>query len=397
MVEMTVASFEDYFSTIDMGPGGSVALISDDARMIARWPRADDFIGAHIGGPSPPALAAKGIPRVATIIGVDGKPRIVADTRLTASAMPFHIAITQPRSVVLRQWRRSAAAMIGSTLVAIFVLAVLVTFLLRWLTKEERWRVALLDRERRLSEQAGELTLAREQAERAQLARGRFIANMSHELRTPLNAIIGFSEMILGEMFGPLGNARYREFAADIHVSGQHLLGIINNLLDLAKIDSGKLTLIGDRVDVGELLRFCGGQLESLAKSSDVLLEIQEPPEPVALDGDPVRLRQILLNIAMNAVKFTKPGGRVVLSGERADGKIVLRVADSGIGMTAEHIQKVMQPFYQVDNALTRRSPGTGLGLPITKSLVELHGGEMRIESRPGEGTIVSVLLNAPA
>jgi signal transduction histidine kinase len=393
IVGIGTSYFEGYFSTIGIGAGGSVALISDDARMIARWPRSDDFIGVRIGGPAPPALAPAGIPRVATVMGIDGNLRIVADTRLSTPDIPFHIAVTQPKALVLKPWLWMVGMTAGSTLVAVIVLAVLTLFLLRWLDQEERWAGAITRRESQLSFQAAELDVARHQAEGAQRARGRFIANMSHELRTPLNAIIGFAEIFRGELFGPLGNPRYQEFAADIHGSGEHLLGIVNSILDLAKIDSGKLALADDSVDVRDLLEFSGRQVAEAARSGGIELVVRPPAEGAAVRGDPIRLRQVLLNLLSNAVKFTSPGGHVVLSAEEAGDLFVLRVADTGIGMKEDDIEKVMQPFYQVDNDLTRRAQGTGLGLPLTKSLIELQGGRMTIESRPGEGTIVSVYM----
>ncbi len=212
-------------------------------------------------------------------------------------------------------------------------------------------------------------------------------------MRTPLNAIIGFAEIFRGELFGPLGNPRYKEFAADIHGSGEHLLGIVNSILDLAKIDSGKLALADDSVDVRDLLEFSGRQVAEAARSGGIELVVRPPAEGAAVRGDPIRLRQVLLNLLSNAVKFTSPGGHVVLSAEEAGDLFVLRVADTGIGMKEDDIEKVMQPFYQVDNDLTRSAQGTGLGLPLTKSLIELQGGRMTLESRPGEGTIVSVYM----
>jgi signal transduction histidine kinase len=392
-VGMTLSYFEQRFSTVRIGAKGSIALASDDGRMIARWPKADDFMGQQIRGPSSPALAPDETPRVATTRGIDGRRRIVADTRLGIPGIGLHVAVTQAETTLLKPWRSMALAITASTVTALIVIAVLTLFLLRWLSEESRWRSVVRDRENRLSEQAVDLMAARDQAETAQRARGQFLANMSHELRTPLNAVLGFSDIFRQEMLGPIGNPKYREFAEDIHSSGRHLLDIINNILDLTKIDSGKLELADDEVDIPDLLQFCGKLVADTARSGNVSLEIAVPRQAPALRGDIIRLRQILLNLLSNAIKFTPEGGRVIVSGELAGAVFVLRISDTGIGMSPDEAHKAMQPFYQVDNSNARRYEGTGLGLPLTKSLVELHGGSIRIDSAHGEGTTVMVSL----
>ena len=393
IVGIPIAYFETKFSTVAIGPKGSVALTSDDLRMIARWPEVDDAIGTRIGGPSPPAFSPDGTPRFAVIQGIDGRLRVGADTRLQVPGVPLHVAVTQAESVSLKPWRGMLFAIGGSVGTALVVLAALTVFALRWLSGEARWRNVLVDRDSRLSRQAADLIVARDLAQDAQRARGQFLANMSHELRTPLNAVMGFSDLFRHEMLGPLGNPKYREFAEDIHQSGKHLLDIVNNILDLTKIDTGKLELAHDDVDVATLMDFCGKMVADLARSADVALEIVPPTGALNVHGDPIRLRQILLNLLSNAIKFTPAGGCVSLAGEQVGDELVLQVTDTGIGMSAEETAKVMQPFYQVDNSTTRRYQGTGLGLPLTKSLVELHGGRIEIESAPGAGTRVTIHL----
>jgi two-component system cell cycle sensor histidine kinase PleC len=216
---------------------------------------------------------------------------------------------------------------------------------------------------------------------------------MSHELRTPLNAVLGFSEILEKELFGPLGDARYREFASDIHNSGKHLLEVIGNILDLAKVDAGKLELYEDDVDIVEMMNVCGRLMAEAANAAGVTLRVRPPTEPISIQGDATRIRQIFLNLLSNAVKFTPQGKTVILSGWIDDEGVVLRVIDSGIGMTAEEAVLAMQPFHQIDSSLSRRYQGTGLGLPLTKSLVGLHGGAMDIKSVPGHGTTVTVWL----
>ena len=237
-----------------------------------------------------------------------------------------------------------------------------------------------------------DLLAAREQAEQSSQAKSIFLANMSHELRTPLNAILGFSEIMEQELFGPLGDERYKEFALDIYRSGKHLLGIIGDILDLTKVEAGQLVLDQEDVDVGELLRNCGRLVVDQARSADVRLEIRSDLR-ATIRGDETRLKQIILNLLSNAIKFTPGGNAVVLSARVDDEAFAIEVADQGIGMTAEEIQKALQPFQQIDNSFSRRYEGTGLGLPLTKSLVELHGGELVIESEPDVGTIITVHL----
>ncbi|HEV7370854.1 sensor histidine kinase [Arenibaculum sp.] len=243
---------------------------------------------------------------------------------------------------------------------------------------------------------ARELDEARRAAELASQAKSSFLANMSHELRTPLNAVIGFAEIIESEMLGPLGDRRYRDYASDIHASGRHLLDLISDLLDLSKAEAGHLSLVEARVELRRLLdnglRFVGQQ----AATAGVTLRTMLPDGLPDLQADERKLRQMVLNLLSNAVKYTLAGGIVTLSaGLRADGDLAVTVCDTGIGMSPEERRKAMEPFGQVDNALTRRHNGTGLGLPLTKRLVELHGGAIEIDSRPGIGTRAALVFPA--
>ncbi|MDB5396352.1 MAG: hypothetical protein JWM91_3858 [Rhodospirillales bacterium] len=240
-----------------------------------------------------------------------------------------------------------------------------------------------------------ELYAARASAEQSNKAKSVFLANMSHELRTPLNAILGFSELMTQELFGPMGDPHYVEFAGDIFRSGRHLLDIIGNILDLAKVETGQLSLNELEVEIIDLIRGSERLVAETARHRDIGLKVHVPPGPVTVTGDPTRLRQILLNLLSNAVKFTPEGKSVVLSCGREDDQLFLRVADTGIGIKPDDLGKVMQPFHQVDNSFSRRYEGTGLGLPLTQSLVDLHGATMTIESALGEGTTVTVRLPA--
>ena len=238
-----------------------------------------------------------------------------------------------------------------------------------------------------------ELHAAREIAERSNQAKSIFLANMSHELRTPLNAILGFSELMTQELFGPLGDPRYTEFAGDIFRSGKHLLEIIGNILDLAKVETGQMELYERDVELAELMLGSERLVSEAARQRDVRLEVRLPTMPVIVIADSTRLRQVILNLLSNAVKFTSAGGSIILSCGRAHDDLFLRISDTGIGIAPESLTKVMQPFHQVDGSFSRQYEGAGLGLPLGQSLVDLHGGEMTIESILGKGTTVTVHL----
>ena len=228
----------------------------------------------------------------------------------------------------------------------------------------------------------------------ANRAKSMFLANMSHELRTPLNAIIGFGEMIHREIMGPIGVAAYKDYAQHIHESGMHLLSLVEEMLDLAKVEAGKLQIERVATRPGALLAESLIMLSSTAEAARVEIVVEGDPStwPV-LEGDPVKLKQIFVNLIGNAIKFTPAAGQVTVSAEIDEGGLHIRIRDTGIGMCTTDIPLVLQPFYRVNSVLDSKHQGAGLGLPFAKSVVELHGGTLAIESELGVGTTVTVTL----
>lgn len=239
------------------------------------------------------------------------------------------------------------------------------------------------------------LRLAKEQADAANMAKSTFLANMSHELRTPMNAIIGFSEMMMKETFGPLGSPKYGEYLTDIHASAEHLLEIINEVLDMSKIEAGRIELDEGEVDMRGLVESVTRMLASRAFGNNMTINLDIGENLPHLHGDQRLIRQILINLVTNALKFSHPGGRIDVSAKIiADGRMEIIIADQGVGIPRDKIREAMEPFGQVNDRAEKRtyySQGTGLGLPLAKAMAELHDGTLRLDSDTGQGTRVFV------
>jgi len=245
--------------------------------------------------------------------------------------------------------------------------------------------------DRKIQEQA--LDLARTAAEQADASKTRFLATMSHELRTPLNAVIGFSEMIVQEDVLMVGAARRKEYAQLINDSGQHLLSVVNGILDMSKMESGNFEISPEPFAPRAALLNCCNLLALKARDNAIDLVSRAPEDLPDMTGDPRAFKQIVLNLVSNAIKFTERGGRVTVSASVEGSRLMLRVIDNGVGIAADDLKRIGDPFFQAGKTYQRRHEGTGLGLSIVKSLVELHAGEIIVQSKIDEGTTVSVAL----
>jgi signal transduction histidine kinase len=238
------------------------------------------------------------------------------------------------------------------------------------------------------------LEQAKDQAEMASRAKSEFLANMSHELRTPLNAILGFAEIIRDRLLGPIAD-RYAEYAHDIHGSGTHLLGIINDILDLSKVEAGRLELIEEIVDIQSIVKGVTLLLRERVANAGLTLKVELPDTLLLIRADERKLKQVLMNLLANAVKFTPAGGMITVWASIDAQGLIMEVRDTGIGIAPEDVDRALSPFGQVDSRLSRRYEGTGLGLPLARALAELHGGTLTLQSAPGQGTTVRIALPA--
>lgn len=314
-------------------------------------------------------------------IVVDGK--IVGSVDVATSASPLI-------------WRALAAFLLGIG----FSAAIYIILRVLPLRALDRSLSLLAEAHRRLQAQAEATDEARKDAERANRSKSEFLANMSHEFRTPLNAIIGYSEMIRNAptRAGEDPTKRHREYAGDIHESGQMLLRLIGDLLDLSKAEAGRIDLDKRTFDIHATVRRCRAMIEGRARNSGVTLTTEiSDGAPLAIHADELRVKQVLLNILSNAVKFTPRGGSIAVCAERtADGGVEIAVRDTGAGMDPALIPRALEPYRQLEQEAAIKSQGTGLGLPLSNRLMELHGGRLVIESALGRGTTVRLIFPPP-
>jgi PAS domain S-box-containing protein len=272
------------------------------------------------------------------------------------------------------------------------------------ITVQKLREAELADAGRKLTEQATDLTrltaelrVKKHAAEAANAAKSSFLAHMSHELRSPLNAVLGFAEVVRDLHFGEDQIERYMQYGGFIHQAGTHLLALIDDILDLAKVEAGKLDLQSTSFVLADLLDECARMMRSLAERRDVIFQVTLPPPTLLLTADRRRVKQMVVNLLSNAIKFTAGGGKVILDVQKlADGSVAISITDTGIGMDADQLLVALEPFGRVQGAAGGDPTGTGLGLPIVRNLIEAHGGKLLLHSEPGKGTVARLIFPGP-
>ncbi len=372
---------------------------------IAVWdPRiviASILIGLSLGGlsghfamlkPTPLTnIAAVGL-RVATILGVH------FSGMAAVHYVPIHTTQSLPPLAMAPETMGVLVVAAGLFIIGQAMILVLVDRHLSRRAQREgrRLRAHIVELEATkttLEKTSAELSAAADAAEAASRAKSAFLASMSHELRTPLNAVLGFSETMEKEIHGALGAPQYKEYVHDIHQSGAHLLSLINDILDISRFDAGHGELNEEAFDLGAEIEDSMRMVSVQAHKAQVTLASEIAEKLPLLNADRRRMRQILLNLLSNALKFTPAGGKVTAQAFCTQQGFVLKVCDTGIGIAPEDFAKALEPFGQIDSSLARQHQGTGLGLPLTRQLVELHGGSLTLESEVGRGTTVTVTL----
>lgn len=401
-------AFRGFYETLRLRNDAVVTLYHAGGPVMARFPGHDAFIG-RATRPLPlfAALPAESSAWTDSHDAYGDGPRRILSHR-ASTEIPLVITVSLAHDAVLAPWRSRAGVEAAVAVGASVLLGLLTLALLREAGRRERVLVdlqaserALRDSQRRLildiaarHRAEAELIAAKQASDAANRAKTQFLANMSHELRTPLNAVIGFSEALESGIFGTM-TGKQGEYVSDIRRSGQHLLSLINDVLDTTKIESGQYHLHEETLAIPAVLAQSLRQIEPIAMEKGIVLSVSIEPGLPDLLADERALRQVLLNLLSNAVKFTPSDGRIVVTAGLSEGGLRLRITDTGIGIPQGELEKVMEPFHQVDNSHTRRYAGTGLGLPLVKSLVDMHRGILTLSSVVGRGTTVTVLLPA--
>jgi signal transduction histidine kinase len=371
--------FENFYRTLSLPAGGSVGIYRRDGLGLFRYPEIESMFGAYI--PSTSAwydMVARGGGTYEATGYLDDVRREIAVSPV--KDYPLVIAVTVPQYTALAAWRRQAAFIGMGSACAVVMFAILFSSLAIQFGRLERSKLAL--------------SRALTRTERADRAKSDFLGRMSHELRTPLNAIIGFSEVIIAQIFGPVGSPRYTEYAEDILRSGRFLHDLISDMLDMVKIEAGHRSLQHETFefagDIDEALRM----IRPRAESGNVTVGLEVLDAPASISADRRAFKQIVLNLIGNAVKFTPAGGTVTVRLSSSDDDALLQVIDTGVGISAANLEKLGTPFFRVENNPHRASTeGTGLGIALTKSLIELHGWRIGFASELGHGTMVTVTM----
>ena len=392
LVSLDPQYFSNFYRTIDTGRKGVISLTGFDGIVRARATAdGDTAIGQDLhkaGLWRSLALAPAGHYEEASYLD-SGTVRQFNYRSLIEYPLVVNVGLAREDTLAAYAKRRNA--LIAAAVLVSLLFAAAAGLLLHQLGLQIDTEAALRRREQ-------ELLISRNDAEVANRAKSEFLANMSHELRTPLNAIIGFSEFMASGGLGPAGSPKYLEYARDINRSGRHLLDVISELLDMSKIEAGQYELYLDAIELAPVTEFALRLVAGRAEAGRLTLTNRVGIELPRLRADDRALRQILLNLLSNAVKFTPPGGNIAVSAAVDDDMLAIRVTDSGIGIPAADLERVLEPFRQIRGTMNRPHEGTGLGLAITKRLIEMQGGRLQLQSEVGQGTTVTVRLPiAPA
>jgi two-component system, cell cycle sensor histidine kinase PleC len=377
---------------VDLGKTSTINLLRDDGVTLARYTSTNGLDASQVGVRAAPGLMAWSRAELAQFSGqcpLDGITRLHSWRKV--AGYPLFVVVALGEAEMLAGATNQARIVIGLGMAALSLPLIMMIILNREITRRVQHAIALDKETEKAREANAELIVARRIAEEANQAKSAFLANISHELRTPLNAILGFSEIIRDKILGHDAD-RHVHYAADIYQSGAHLLNIVNGILDVAKIEAGKFELHEEGMELDHLVHESLLAVERQALAGRIHLMVMMPDVHAYIFGDKTKLKQIVINLLSNAVKFTPPGGCVdIIAAADKDCGLRLTVKDTGFGMSAEEIEHALKLFCQVDNCLSRRYEGTGLGLPLAVLLTELHGGTLRIESTPGSGTAVHI------
>jgi len=383
----------DFYKNFDFLEDQTVTLFNTDGVMLARMPRFEGLISrsfAH-GSLFTKHLANSPEGYYENKVVTENTVRLIAYKKL--EDLPVIIVTSRLKHSVLTPWHNQALIIAAITVLISLVMGLFaLTFYAQ--TKSIEFHEQTL--QSKVNERTSELLLAKEDAELANRTKDEFLANMSHELRTPLNSIIGFSEMMQLETWGKLGDAHYSDYAENIGDSGRHLLEVINDILDISKIEAHKMEIDEEDINVTDTVTSCLKMVSTRATEKSILLISKLPHDIPVLSGDKTRFKQVVVNIVGNAIKFTPSHGAISIEGGlSSDGSLTISIKDDGIGIPKEDLVRVLQPFEQSAAAHSRSHEGAGLGLPLSRRLMELHGGSLTIESEQNKGTAVHLTFPA--